>query len=98
VVGLGVTVLALCGLRALRENHAEAGRPTAVPVISADCDSHYSGQCVPICSDVDCEGGSGNGPCYVPGPFRHPDSTDPYDLDRDGDGIACERRRGWATP
>lgn len=32
------------------------------------CDPNYSGACVPIASDVDCEGGSGNGPAYVKGP------------------------------
>ena len=34
----------------------------------SNCDSNYSGVCVPIASDVDCEGGSGNGPEYVSGP------------------------------
>ena len=45
--------------------------------------------CVPVASDVDCAGGSGNGPAYVGGPIRVTGS-DPYDLDRDGDGIACD--------
>lgn len=45
--------------------------------------------CVPVASDVDCAGGSGNGPAYVDGPIRVTGS-DPYDLDRDGDGIACD--------
>ena len=40
-------------------------------------------------SDVDCAGGSGNGPAYVAGPVTVIGS-DIYDLDRDGDGIACE--------
>ena len=31
---------------------------------SSKCDPNYSG-CVPIASDVDCAGGSGNGPAYV---------------------------------
>jgi uncharacterized protein YabE (DUF348 family) len=53
------------------------------------CDPNYSGACVPIASDVDCAGGSGNGPAYVRGPVRVIGS-DIYDLDRDGDGIACE--------
>ena len=43
---------------------------------------------VPFASDVDCAGGSGNGPAYtgrvqVIGP-------DVYGLDNDGDGIGCE--------
>ncbi|GAB2476904.1 hypothetical protein [Jatrophihabitans fulvus] len=52
------------------------------------CTSGYS-PCIPIGSDVDCEGGSGNGPRYVSGPI-YVTGSDPYDLDRDGDGIACE--------
>ncbi|MET7708186.1 G5 domain-containing protein [Micromonospora sp. NPDC005413] len=55
---------------------------------SSKCDSNYSG-CVPIASDVDCAGGSGNGPAYVSGPIRVI-GDDIYDLDRDGDGTACD--------
>jgi hypothetical protein len=43
--------------------------------------------------DYDCEGGTGNGPNYIPGPVtvRHDvDPDDPFDLDRDGNGIGCE--------
>ena len=53
------------------------------------CDPNYSGACVPIASDVDCAGGSGNGPAYVQGPVQVI-GTDIYGLDRDGDGIGCE--------
>ncbi|HEX6472618.1 MAG TPA: G5 domain-containing protein [Streptosporangiaceae bacterium] len=53
------------------------------------CDPNYSGACVPIASDVDCAGGSGNGPAYVAGPVRVVGS-DIYDLDRDGDGVGCD--------
>lgn len=53
------------------------------------CDPNYTG-CVPIASDVDCAGGSGNGPAYVDGPVSIVGS-DIYDLDgNDNDGIACE--------
>ncbi|GAA3745136.1 hypothetical protein GCM10022225_30880 [Plantactinospora mayteni] len=52
------------------------------------CDPNYSG-CVPIASDVDCAGGSGNGPAYVSGPVRVI-GNDIYDLDRDGDGYGCD--------
>lgn len=55
----------------------------------AGCDPNYEGQCVPIDSDVDCAGGSGNGPSYTPGPVLVV-GVDVYDLDRDGDGIACD--------
>lgn len=53
------------------------------------CDPNYADACVPIASDVDCAGGSGNGPEYVQGPLRVV-GTDIYGLDRDGDGIACD--------
>jgi resuscitation-promoting factor RpfB len=44
---------------------------------------------VPIASDVDCAGGSGNGPAYVRGPVKVI-GDDIYGLDRDGDGWGCE--------
>jgi hypothetical protein len=58
------------------------------PTEGSDCHPSYTGACVPIVSDVDCAGGSGNGPYYVGrvtvvGP-------DVYDLDRDNDGVGCE--------
>lgn len=55
-----------------------------------DCDANYEGACVPIASDVDCAGGSGNGPAYVEGPV-YVVGADIYGLDRDGNGVACER-------
>jgi hypothetical protein len=54
------------------------------------CHPSYVGGCLdPNASDYDCIGGSGNGPKYtgrvtVVGP-------DVFDLDRDSDGIGCER-------
>lgn len=59
------------------------------PQQQSPCDSNYSGACVPIASDVDCEGGSGNGPAYVSGPVTVV-GNDIYELDRDGNGSACE--------
>ncbi|MCU1371845.1 MAG: Uncharacterized protein JWO77_3039, partial [Ilumatobacteraceae bacterium] len=64
--------------------------PTTVapaPLTGGGCHPSYD-PCVPYASDVDCAGGSGNGPAYtgrvnVIGP-------DEYDLDRDGDGVGCE--------
>jgi resuscitation-promoting factor RpfB len=53
------------------------------------CDSNYS-PCVPIASDVDCAGWSGDGPIYVKGPIRVI-GKDIYRLDHDKDGIACEK-------
>jgi len=62
---------------------------TAKPKPASSCDPNYSG-CVPIASDVDCAGGSGNGPKYVQGPVRVI-GRDIYDLDgSDNDGVGCE--------
>jgi hypothetical protein len=61
--------------------------PTTKP--AGSCNPNYS-PCVPNDPvDVDCKGGSGNGPSYVQGPVRVIGS-DVYDLDRDGNGIGCE--------
>jgi hypothetical protein len=54
------------------------------------CDPNYAGACVPVDSDVDCGGGSGNGPSYVYAKNFRVVGRDIYGLDRDGDGIACE--------
>jgi len=61
---------------------------TPEPAPRNQCDPNYSG-CVPIASDVDCAGGSGNGPAYVDGPVNVIGS-DIYKLDNDHDGVACE--------
>ncbi|CAH0255342.1 hypothetical protein SRABI76_03349 [Microbacterium oxydans] len=65
--------------------------PAPVPFVqpAGNCHASYAGVCVPIDSDVDCAGGSGNGPSYVRGPLQVV-GPDVYDLDRDGDGIACD--------
>ncbi|MEJ1990141.1 MAG: excalibur calcium-binding domain-containing protein [Maritimibacter sp.] len=57
-----------------------------------NCHPSYANVCVPIASDVDCAGGSGNGPAYVVGPVKVV-GPDVYRLDRDGDGIACEPKK-----
>lgn len=56
---------------------------------ASECDPNYTRDCVPIASDVDCAGGSGNGPAYVQGPVYVVDE-DIHDLDRDGDGVGCD--------
>ena len=66
--------------------HVEPPKPVAA---TRECDSNYSGGCVPVASDVDCAGGSGNGPAYVSGTVRVT-GADIYDLDRDGDGYGCD--------
>ncbi|WP_432836036.1 hypothetical protein [Dactylosporangium sp. CA-092794] len=61
--------------------------PTKAP--AQNCNPNYT-PCVPNDPvDVDCAGGSGNGPSYVQGPV-HVIGSDPYKLDSDGDGIGCE--------
>ncbi|MDO9456923.1 G5 domain-containing protein [Nocardioides sp.] len=64
-------------------------RPAPVAAPQDDCDPNYSGACVPIDSDVDCGGGSGNGPSYLYGTATVVGS-DIYDLDADNDGYGCE--------
>lgn len=65
--------------------------PAPAPAVPATgCDPNYAEGCVPISSDVDCAWGSGNGPAYLDGVARVVGS-DIYELDRDGDGLACER-------
>jgi hypothetical protein len=59
------------------------------PKPTRSCDSNYAGGCVPIASDVDCGGGSGNGPAYQYGSVQVVGS-DVYDLDADGDGYGCD--------
>ena len=65
-----------------------APEPAPAPAPPSNCNPNYSG-CVPNDSDVDCAGGSGNGPSYVSGPVQVLGS-DPYGLDSDGDGVGCE--------
>jgi hypothetical protein len=62
----------------------------APPTASSSCDPSYKGACLkPNVADYDCAGGSGDGPFYAPGPITVV-GDDHYDLDRDGDGVACE--------
>lgn len=52
------------------------------------CTPGYS-PCIPPGDDVDCAGGSGNGPRYVQGPITVT-GPDIYGLDRDGNGVGCQ--------
>ena len=71
--------------RAAQKKAAEQAKPDA----AANCDPNYTGACLnPNSADYDCAGGSGDGPDYT-GPVQSVGS-DPFDLDRDGDGFACE--------
>lgn len=65
-----------------------ASRSTPAPPSSGGgCTPGYS-PCIPPGPDVDCAGGSGNGPRYVQGPV-YVTGSDPYHLDANGDGVAC---------
>ncbi|WP_460772143.1 G5 domain-containing protein [Microbacterium sp. GXF7504] len=67
-----------------------APAPAPAPAQPASgCDPNYAGACVPIDSDVDCAGGSGDGPSYFSG-VAQVVGRDVYGLDRDKDGWACE--------
>ena len=76
------------GLPASRDEPSPAEVPEPVEPANG-CDPNYE-PCVPIDSDVDCAGGRGNGPSYVRGPVRVV-GRDVYQLDRDGDGVGCDR-------
>ncbi|HEX7306247.1 hypothetical protein [Lentzea sp.] len=66
-------------------------QPTPDPQLAQQpsCHASYS-PCVPITSDVDCEGGTEDGPAYVTGPVRVL-GPDVYELDDNGDGVGCEK-------
>lgn len=96
-------VLVLCSFPTLAGAHAGTVSPRAGRVLSpsvlpsawvgqksnAEECTHGYDPCIPPGPDVDCAGGSGNGPRYVEGPV-HVTGSDPYGLDRDGDGVGCE--------
>ena len=73
-----------------RLSKSECPRPKpspSPPPPSQDCQGYDP--CLAPGPDVDCLGGSGNGPRYVDGPVSV-SGGDPYDLDSDGDGVGCE--------
>jgi hypothetical protein len=62
-------------------------QPDPAPSPPRDCQGYDP--CLTPGPDYDCAGGSGNGPRYVDGPV-YVGGSDPYGLDSDGDGVACE--------
>ena len=87
IIGLTSAIMISPTANAATADVAALGLP-GTPKQSSECDSNYSG-CVPVASDVDCAGGSGNGPAYVQGPVKVI-GIDIYELDRNGTGIGCE--------
>jgi hypothetical protein len=60
------------------------------PSTPPGCDPNYTGACLdPHAADYDCAGGEGDGPEYVEGPITVV-GEDHFDLDSNGDNIACE--------
>jgi hypothetical protein len=83
-------VISVAPINEVIANGTYVAPPPPPPAPANDgCHPSYEGACVPIADDVDCAGGSGNGPAYVQGPIRVI-GPDVYDLERDGDGIACD--------
>ena len=66
----------------------EEAQQRQVQARQSACHPNY-GWCVPIASDVDCAGWSGDGPAYVQWPVKVI-GPDVYRLDRDWDGWGCE--------
>ena len=77
-------VRATRGAKVIRFQYRRRGSSSA-----HNCDPNYTGACLrPDVSDYDCMGGSGDGPYYTG--RVNVVGVDHYDLDRDGDGVACE--------
>lgn len=73
-----------------RATTAAPATSAAIKPLAGACDPNYTGACVPVASDVDCEGGTGDGPAFVRGPVTVV-GRDVYGLDgNDNDGIGCE--------
>jgi hypothetical protein len=73
---------------ARREAEQERAQALAAAAETSECDENYSGCLDPSSSDYDCEGGGGDGPDYTG--LVNVRGTDIHELDRDGDGIACD--------
>lgn len=80
-----VSIIQTSPPRRRQRRHAPAPRPRPGP--PSNCQGYSP--CITPGPDVDCAGGSGDGPRYRDGPI-YVTGSDPYDLDRDGDGVACE--------
>lgn len=68
-------------------SEALPGRVVTLIVANNPCTPGYS-PCIPLGPDVDCIGGSGDGPRYTG--YHTVSGYDPYGLDSDNDGAGCE--------
>jgi micrococcal nuclease len=73
----------------VRLSKSECAPAPAPPAPSPPTNCQGYTPCLPPGGDVDCRGGSGDGPRYVDGPV-YVRGDDPYDLDRDGNGVGCQ--------
>jgi hypothetical protein len=71
----------------LSKSECPPPEPKPAPRPRTDCQGYSP--CLPPGPDVDCAGGSGDGPRYVNGPV-YVNGSDPYELDGNGDGVGCE--------
>lgn len=72
-----------CGDRSIIKPHrADIDRAGSGGGGGGNCSPHYSGACIPIRADVDCS--------EIPDRNFRVVDEDVYDLDGDGDGIACQ--------
>ena len=71
----------------------EGGGSTATPPSAGtgeNCHPAYYGACLRRDAvDYDCQGGGGDGPDFIRGPVYLSGGSDPFELDKDGDGIGC---------
>lgn len=71
------------------DTRAKAPPRQATSAPPSTCHPSYVGACLDrFASDYDCAGGEGDGPKYTG--FVRVVGSDDYELDRDGDGLACE--------
>jgi micrococcal nuclease len=73
----------------VRQSKSECAAPRPAPAPNPPRDCQGYSPCLPPGPDVDCAGGSGDGPRYVNGPV-YVNGSDPYGLDGNNDGIGCE--------
>ena len=90
------TILTTAMLTAVLSLVGTAGIPATAagfePAANRNCTAGYQ-PCIKKGPDVDCHGGSGNGPRYTKaGVVYKVTGRDPYGLDADNDGKGCEKR------
>lgn len=94
LIALGATLLILGAIGAIGQFTSADGPDcepdygNCIPVADIGCNVDTDPNCIPV-GDVDCPDVGGDGPRFAPGPVAVT-GTDIYDLDSDGNGIACD--------